>query len=43
MCPGKRTIPHVQGRQKSEMHRVTQTEFEHLTVTSTPYTLITYP
>ncbi len=36
-------IQHVQGGQKSEMHRMSQTELEHLTVKSTPYTLNTYP
>ncbi len=37
------TISDIQGRQKSEMHRKTQTELEHLTVKSTLYTLNTYP
>ncbi len=36
-------IQHVQGRRKSEMHRMTPTDLEHLAVKSTLDTLISYP
>ena len=35
-------IQNVQGGQKSEVHRMTLTELENLTVKSTPYTLNIY-
>ena len=36
-------IQHVQGRRKSEMHQMTRTELEDLTVKGTLYKLNTYP
>ncbi len=36
-------IQHVQGRRKSELHRTSPTELEHLTVKITLYALNIYP
>ena len=36
-------VSEIQGRQNSEMHRMTLTDFEHLEVKNTLYTPNTYP